>query len=308
MTIRRCAVMLPGPAAPEATPTPTADPTPTPTATPDPTADREPPRSPGPSHPRQWRWPVPVDDVQALLQQRVTLPDDDPRHGEIRSRVVELCLPVAHRVARWFRFDGLPQDDLVQVASMGLVQALNRYDPRLGFEFLGFAVPTMCGELRHYLRDLAWTLHVPRSVQETRVQVRRGRDELTQRLRREPTVQELAAHLDISGTEVAEADIASSARRPMSLNHRVVADEPVELVELLGDRDAEFERVEYHMDIWKHLAELPERDRELIAMRFFGELTQKEIGQRMGVSQMHVSRLLNRALAFLRRRLLEDAA
>jgi RNA polymerase sigma-B factor len=293
MAIRRCAVVRPRTTEREAAQA--AD-------------GPEPPESAGAAHPRQWKWPVPVDLVQALLQQRLTLPADDPRHGEIRSRVVELCLPVAHRVARWFRFDGLLQDDLVQVASMGLVQALNRYDPRLGFEFLGFAVPTMCGELRHYLRDLTWTLHVPRAVQETRVRVRRGREELTQSLRREPTTGELAVHLDLSEAEVAEADLASSARRPMSLNHHVAADEPVELVELLGDRDAEFERVEYHMDIWKHVAELPDRDRELIAMRFFGELTQKEIGQRMGVSQMHVSRLLNRALAVLRGRLLEDAA
>jgi RNA polymerase sigma-B factor len=307
MTIRRSGVEWPADPRPDeqrAGPLPDerpADPGP------DGRAPVPPPVAVGPEESSRWSWPVPVHVVQALLRLRAALPADDPRHSEIRRHVVELCLPVAHRVARWFRYNGLSQDDLFQVASLGLVQAFNRYDARLGCEFLGFAVPTMCGELRHYLRDRAWTLRVPRAVQETRHTVLRCQEELTQRLRREPAAADVAAHLDLSEAQVIDADLASSARRPQSLNCRVGVDGRIELGDLLGERDAEFERIEYRLTLWKLMAELPGPDRELIAMRFFGDLSQAEIGRRIGISQMHVSRRLKRVLATLRRGLLEDA-
>jgi RNA polymerase sigma-B factor len=251
-------------------------------------------------------WPVPVDVVQALLRQREALAPADPRYSEIGNRVVELCLPVADRIARRFRVRGHSREDLYQVAAVGLMQALNRYDPSRGFEFLAFAVPTMLGELRHYVRDKSGAVRVPRGLQEMRLRVRHAREELTHRLYRTPTVTDLAAYLGATETDVIESDLAAAAHRWFSLNLRVARDRPRDLDELLGEHENGFDRIDYHLSLRRLIRDLSDRDRELLALRFLDDLTQAEISGRLGMSQVHVSRLLSRVLSTLRRRLTED--
>jgi len=218
---------------------------------------------------------------------------------------VESCLPYVERLARRFASLGESQSDLTQVAAVGLLKAVDGFNPDLATDFGAYALPTVLGELKRYFRDKGWGVRVPRRLQELRLEINACRDELTQKLGRSPTVADLAAHLGRPEDDVIEALVAASGYRPSSLDAPVREDDDGPAGDRLGVVDEAFGQVELRESLHPALAQLPAREQKIIALRFFGNLTQSEIAARLGISQMHVSRLLSRSLARLRTALQE---
>jgi RNA polymerase sigma-B factor len=225
---------------------------------------------------------------------------------EARDALVTAHLPLARQLAGWYAGRGQAREDLVQVAYLGLVLAAERFDPAHGTAFPSFAVPTVLGELRRHFRDHAWDLRVPRAMQESVLIVRRAADDLQQALGHEPTASDLAAALDLSQDEVRTAlCTARRARGADSLDH--VEAERLPLAERLGAPDPGYERADVHGDVQAALRLVPPREREVLLMRFHAELTQSQIAERLGISQVHVSRLISKTLAAIRDHVLTDA-
>jgi RNA polymerase sigma-B factor len=226
------------------------------------------------------------------------------RHGDqaAREELVSRLLPLARRMARRYRRSDEPLDDLVQVATLGLIKAIDRFDPARETAFSSYAVPTMLGELKRYFRDNGWAVHVPRGMQERVMQVDNAVKDLSRRLGRSPSAAEVAEALGLSSEQVLEAMEAASAYDAVSLeSYRFGDDGDGETyAESIGMEDDRFELVEYGAAIAPTLAALPGRDRIVLHLRFVEDLTQAEIAERVGVSQMHVSRLIRRALERLR--------
>ncbi len=242
-----------------------------------------------------------------LFTEFVALPTDDPRRGKLRDELVAGHLPVARHIARRFAHRGEPQDDLEQVAVLGLIQAVDRYQPDRGSDFLSFAVPTITGEVRRHFRDHAWAMRVPRRLKDLHVTLGTAISELSQRLGRAPTATELSKHLDLPREEILEGLEAASAYRSSSLDDLLTADQDAPALEgVVGEADAELDRVEYRTTLAPLLEQLPDRERAILKLRFFGGMTQSQIAQQVGLSQMHVSRLLSRTLARLRSELREE--
>ncbi|WP_235871075.1 SigB/SigF/SigG family RNA polymerase sigma factor [Rhodococcus spongiicola] len=243
-------------------------------------------------------------DVGAVFESMAALDRTDPRYRVLRDSVVTRCLPLADHIARRFDGRGEYHDDLVQVARVGLVNAVNRYDVRVGSDFVAFAVPTMMGEVRRHFRDTGWAVRVPRRVKELHLEITRSAALLTQRLERPPTRREIAAELRIGEQDVAEGLLAANAYQTVSVDapqNGRARGHP--LAEELGDDDAGLEAVENHEALRPVLAALSDRERRIVFMRFFANLTQNRIAEEVGISQMHVSRLLARSLATLRNQL-----
>ncbi len=239
-----------------------------------------------------------VDDMFRRLQDLV-----DGSDGFFRQReeIIERMLPVAKHVARRFRGRGEEYDDLFQAASVGLVNAVNRFDPDKGTEFLPFAVPTIMGEVRRHFRDRGWALKVPRRLKELQGQLIQARAELSQRSGRAPTPSELAVHLGIDRETVVDALIAGSNYSTLSTDAPAGGDgDGATLSSSLGCLDAGLAKVVDVETVRPLIEALPEREQTVLMMRFFGDKTQTQIAQHLGISQMHVSRLLNRTLAMLR--------
>jgi RNA polymerase sigma-B factor len=232
-------------------------------------------------------------------------PDDVKGARASRERLIEAALPFATRLSRRYRGRGEPPDDLEQVARLGLLKAVDRYDPERG-AFTGFAAVTIIGELRRHFRDRTWGLHVPRRMQELSMDVGRASSDLTGELYRSPTVAEIAERLRIGEDEVLDAIGTSAAYAPLSLNMPARADSNAEVGDLVGDPDVDLDAVDDRVTVGALLCRLPERERRILAMRFYGNRTQSEIAAEMGISQMHVSRLLTRALTWLREAMLSD--
>ena len=232
------------------------------------------------------------------------LPPQHPRRAELRDQLVRGHLPVAQHIARRFAHRGEPLDDLEQVATVGLINAVDRFEPDRGVDFLSYAVPTITGEVRRHFRDHGWAMRVPRSLKDLHVTLGAATLELSQRYGRAPTVTELARHLDLPREQIIEGLEAAHAYRGKSLDSLLVDEEGSStLAELIGTADRELERVEYRESLKPLLAELSERERTILLLRFFGNLTQTQIAEQIGISQMHVSRLLTQTLASLRDRL-----
>ncbi|MDQ4503896.1 sigma-70 family RNA polymerase sigma factor [Sinomonas sp. ASV322] len=214
-------------------------------------------------------------------------------------------LGVADALARRFRCPGHDPEDLRQVARLGLVKAAHRYRSGQGHGFLPYAVPTITGEIKRYLRDQSWVVRPPRSVQELRLTVNRLRPDLTQRLGREPTTCELSAELGVPIEDVEEARLANAAMAADPIEHGDSPDDSRErrLMVVVSYEEPGFERVDLHRSLVDALIDATDQDRVLLHLRFDEELTQQEIARELGVSQMQVSRLLRRVLARLRRRL-----
>jgi len=222
---------------------------------------------------------------------------------QAREELVERFLPLARQLARRYQRQNEPLDDLLQVASMGLVKAIDRFDPERGTAFSTYAVPTILGELKRYFRDSGWAVHVPRGMQERVMKLDQASQELHRRLGRSPSAGELAAELDLSSEEVLEAMEAASAYDAISLEEqRSESSDPQEptYADSLGSEEERYELVEYGATIAPTMKALSERERLILHLRFVEDLTQSEIAERIGVSQMHVSRLIRRALARLR--------
>ncbi|WP_345128683.1 RNA polymerase sigma factor SigF [Dactylosporangium darangshiense] len=239
--------------------------------------------------------------AQALLTLLADLPAGSPDRARIRSRIVELYLPLAEYLARRFRNRGEPADDLNQVANLGLIKSVDGYDPSRGAAFTSYAIPMIVGELKRHFRDKGWDVRVPRRLQELRLEIGKVSGDLAQQLGRSPTVADLAARLDVSEEEIIEGLESGGAYRALSINMPAGgADSGAELADLLGGEDRSLAAVDDRESLRPLLARLPAREQKIIAMRFFGNLTQIQIAERLGISQMHVSRLLARSLTFLR--------
>ena len=223
-----------------------------------------------------------------------------------RDALVERFLPLARQLARRYERQDEPVDDLLQVASMGLVKAIDRFDPSRGTAFSSFAVPTILGELKRYFRDVGWAVHVPRGMQERALEVNRAVSELSRALGRSPTPAEIAEFTELPHEDVLEAMEAATAYDSVSLEApRLNGDgdgdaDAVEFLDRLGGEDPGYELAEYSATLAPELRALPERDRLVLRLRFVEDLTQSEIAEQIGVSQMHVSRLIRRALEKLR--------
>ena len=226
------------------------------------------------------------------------------RHGDqsAREELVQRLLPLARRMARRYRRSDEPLDDLVQVATLGLIKAIDRFDPARETAFSSYAVPTMLGELKRYFRDNGWAVHVPRGMQERVMQVDNCVKDLSRKIGRSPSVHEIGTALNLTTEQVLEAMEAASAYDAVSLESYRFGDEGdgETYAESIGFEDDRFELVEYGATIAPTLQALPARDRIVLHLRFVEDLTQAEIAERVGVSQMHVSRLIRRALERLR--------
>lgn len=226
-----------------------------------------------------------------------------PDGGGDRNALVERHLPLARHLARRFRGRGVPDDDLEQVAAVALVHAVDRFEPERGLAFSTFATPTILGELKRYFRDRTWSVRVPRRIHDLHLQLERLVAERTQATGgRAPTVDELATELGVSSEEVLEAMEAGGAYRSRSLSEPVIdgSGQPRLLADDLGDDDPALAVVENRAVLEPLLAELPARERLIVHLRFDEHLSQRQIAERLGISQMHVSRLLARTLAVLR--------
>jgi RNA polymerase sigma-B factor len=218
-----------------------------------------------------------------------------------REELVERFLPLARDLALRYTYTDEPFDDLLQVASVGLVKAIDRFEPGRGTKFTSYAAPTILGELKRHFRDKGWSLHVPRDLQERSLAVNRATEALSKELGRSPKVREVAEHLGCSAEQVLEAREAAASYEAASLDAPVARDddESASLVDLLGSEDSAYELVEDREAIARTWKELPDVERSVLELRFMHDLNQREIGEQIGYSQMHVSRLLRRALTRL---------
>lgn len=218
-----------------------------------------------------------------------------------RDRIVERCLPIADHIARRFSGRGESREDLTQVARIGLLNAVIRFDPAAGSEFPAFAVPTIVGHIRHHFRDCAWSVKVPRRLKDLHVRLGAVSADLTQHLGRTPTPSELAAELGVDRATVIEGLVAGSSYRALSIDGGAGAENPRLQAENFGRDDLGLDLIEDRESLRVLLASLSERDRTVLALRFLASLTQAQIAERLGISQVHVSRILNRSLAALNR-------
>jgi RNA polymerase sigma-B factor len=242
------------------------------------------------------------DTAGELAQELGRTPADAPGRAALRARVIEAWLPMARHLAGRYHGRGENLDDLVQVATEGLIKAVDRYDASRGVDFAGFAIPTVLGEIRRHFRDRTWSVRVPRRLQELRLAITGANADLTQTLGRSPTVADVAAHLGVTEEEVLEGMESAYAYNSTSLS-TPIGDGESELSDTLGDLDPDLELVEARTALEPALAALDERARKIVVLRFFGNQTQQEIAEQVGISQMHVSRLLSRALLTMRERL-----
>lgn len=245
----------------------------------------------------------------SLFRRLAELEEGSAEYSYVRNTLVELNLSLVKYCARRFRSRSEPMEDIVQVGTIGLIKAINRFDPERGVEFTSFAMPTITGEIKRFFRDTSWAVKVPRRLQELRIDVAKAHDDLEQDLGRKPTDTELAEHLHVTPEELAEGQKAACAYSARSLDAPVEEDGDREAYAdrpALGEEECAYDRIECLESLKPMLAGLPDRERTLLALRFGQELTQSEIGDRLGLSQMHVSRLLARTLARLRSGLLTD--
>ncbi|MEV4938132.1 RNA polymerase sigma factor SigF [Streptomyces zaomyceticus] len=244
--------------------------------------------------------------ARALFVTLRELPEGSPEKAELRNQLVRMHLPLVEHLARRFRNRGEPLDDLTQVATIGLIKSVDRFDPDRGVEFSTYATPTVVGEIKRHFRDKGWAVRVPRRLQELRLSLTTATAELSQQHGRSPTVHELAERLGISEEEVLEGLESANAYSTLSLDVPDTDDESPAVADTLGAEDEALEGVEYRESLKPLLEDLPPREKRILLLRFFGNMTQSQIAQEVGISQMHVSRLLARTLAQLREKLLVE--
>ncbi|WP_179023366.1 RNA polymerase sigma factor SigF [Streptomyces sp. IMTB 2501] len=244
--------------------------------------------------------------ARALFVELRKLNAGSAEYAELRNQLVRMHLPLVEHLARRFRNRGEPLDDLTQVATIGLIKSVDRFDPERGVEFSTYATPTVVGEIKRHFRDKGWAVRVPRRLQELRLALTTATAELSQLHGRSPTVHELAEKLAISEEEVLEGLESANAYSTLSLDVPDTDDESPAVADTLGAEDEALEGVEYRESLKPLLEDLPPREKRILLLRFFGNMTQSQIAQEVGISQMHVSRLLARTLAQLREKLLVE--
>jgi len=241
---------------------------------------------------------------RTLFERLESLEEGTTDYSYVRNTLVELNLALVKFAASRFRSRSEPMEDIIQVGTIGLIKAIDRFELSRGVEFPTFAMPTIVGEIKRFFRDTSWSVRVPRRLQELRLDLAKAGDELAQQLDRAPTVGELAERLGLSDDEVVEGMAASNAYTASSLDAQPEEDDSEgTLADRIGYEDHGLEGIEYVESLRPLIAGLPRRDRQILSLRFVANMTQSEIGEELGISQMHVSRLLSRTLARLRRAL-----
>ncbi|MGW2856638.1 RNA polymerase sigma factor SigF [Streptomyces sp. NPDC001215] len=238
-----------------------------------------------------------------FFDQLAVLEEGTPEYQYARNTLIEMNMSLVRFAAARFRSRGPEEmEDIVQVGMIGLIKAIDRFELSREVEFTSFSVPYIVGEIKRFFRDTSWAVHVPRRLQEARVQLARANEELRSRLGRTPTIKELSELMSLPEDEVVEAQLASNGYKSASLDAAINGSEDGEaaLADFIGDEDTALGLIEDFHALAPMIAELDERDRKIIHWRFVEELTQAQIGERLGVSQMHVSRLITRLLARLR--------
>ncbi|APE19842.1 RNA polymerase sigma factor SigB [Streptomyces venezuelae ATCC 10712] len=251
-------------------------------------------------------------DARALskvfFQELTVLEEGTHEYQYARNTLIEMNMSLVRYAAGRFRHRGDEMEDIVQVGMIGLIKAIDRFELSREVEFTTFAVPYIVGEIKRFFRDTSWAVHVPRRLQEARVELAKATEELSTRLGRTPTSKELAELMSLTEEEVNEARLASNGYHSSSLDAALSGeneDSEASLADFIGSEDPAMELVEDFHALAPLIAELDERDRQIIHLRFVEELTQAQIGERLGCSQMHVSRLLSRTIKSLRQGLLE---
>ncbi|GAA4879541.1 SigB/SigF/SigG family RNA polymerase sigma factor [Kitasatospora terrestris] len=246
--------------------------------------------------------------TRVLLVRLASLEEGTREYSYVRSTLIELNLSLVRYAIRRVGSRGESQEDLLQVGSIGLIKAIDRFDPDHGVEFTTYAVPTILGEIRRHFRDTTWAVHVPRRLQELRITLAKSRDVLFQRLGRAPTVRELAEHLGLPEEEVIEGLAAANGHTAGSLDAPAAEgqEDSNPLARQLGQEDSRFVTTEDLVVLKPAIAALPERDRLVLSLRFGEDLTQSQIGDRLGLSQMQISRILSRILKQLHAELVAD--
>jgi len=241
------------------------------------------------------------DSAIELLRALAALPENDRRRASMRERAIEAWLPLGRHLAQRFHGRGEPLDDLVQIATVGLIKAIDRFDPEYGNDFAAYAVPTIVGEIKRHFRDRTWDVRVPRRLQELKLDINEATSTLAQQLGRSPTVADIAEYLQRPEDEVLEGLDSARAYSAVSLQTLVGnGEDGTELGDLFGVEDHELALAEFRASLGPALEALGPREQKIVILRFFGNLTQTQIAERVGISQMHVSRLLARSLTTLR--------
>lgn len=243
--------------------------------------------------------PTPRERSSALFATFHDPTADEAARADARAALVELHLPLVEHCARRFLNRGEPLDDLVQVGTIGLIKAVDRFDADRGVEFSTYATPTILGEIKRHFRDKGWAIRVPRRLQELRMAITTATSELSQQLGRSPTPREIGAHLGVDIDEVLEGIESSHAYATLSLDAGTDT-AGGSVLETMGADDAGLENVEIRESLRPLLAGLPEREKQILVLRFFQQKTQSQIAAEIGISQMHVSRLLSATLEQLR--------
>ena len=250
---------------------------------------------------------MPKDDLRSadreMFEQLAALEAGTIEHERLRNVLIERHLPLVTFMARKFADRGEPLDDLIQVGTIGLIKAIDRFEISKGFEFSTFATPTIVGEIKRHFRDKTWAVKVPRRLQELGASVTKATTELTHKLDRSPTPKEIAKHLGISVDAVAEALESNAAYSTISLD--ITSDTSTSISESFGSLDEALEGVEYRESLKPLLAELDDREKKILQMRFFENMSQSQIASELNISQMHVSRILTKVLNHLREGLLQ---
>ncbi|WP_327115098.1 RNA polymerase sigma factor SigF [Nocardia sp. NBC_01730] len=251
------------------------------------------------------------DDIEPWFEKLSTLEADDSHRRLVRDDIIGMCLPLADHIAHRFSGRGEPVDDLLQSARLGLVHAVDRFDVSLGAPFLGFAIPTIMGEVRRHFRDHTWAVQVPRRAKEVQALIGPATEMLSHRLGHVPTAREIAAELDLDLDEVTRAFIARNAYQANSFD-AVFGDEeddtPPSVLDRLGADEPCYRLMEDAMAVRPLIAALPDRERRVLIWRFFESKTQSQIAELLGVSQMQISRILSRTLAMLRQQVSAEPA
>ncbi|MFE6823187.1 SigB/SigF/SigG family RNA polymerase sigma factor [Streptomyces sp. NPDC057690] len=245
-----------------------------------------------------------------FFQRLAVLEEGTHEHQYARNTLIEMNMSLVRFAAGRFRGRGDDMEDIVQTGMIGLIKAIDRFEVSREVEFTSFALPYIVGEIKRFFRDTTWAVHVPRRLQELRVELAKARDELSSRLDRDPTVPELATLMNLAESQVVEAQIAANGYNSSSLDAALTGDGPEHgeavLADFIGVEEEGLRLVEDFHSLAPLMAELSERDRQIIHLRFVEEATQAEIGERLGCSQMHVSRLIKRIIMRLRHGMLGE--
>lgn len=228
---------------------------------------------------------------------------NDPDNEEIKEKFVLHYEGLVHSLARKYSYNRGNHEDLAQVGMIGLLISVQRFDPNFGKSFEAFAIPTIIGEIKRFIRDKTWSVHVPRRIKELGPKINRAVDELTYSLQRSPTIKEISSHLDVSEEEVIETMEMSKSYKALSVDykHEVDADGgAVSILELVGSKEDDYRQMDIQMLLESVFPVLPEREQQILKYIFFDNLSQQEVGELLGISQMHVSRLQRRSLRKLR--------